>query len=56
MEKVTNLPVEQQEPSIELAVYTEKQIQEKKLRKPQVSEYEKTFDPFILLSKKRYGR
>ena len=40
--------------SIELAVYTEKQIQEKKLRKPQVLEYEKTFDPFILLSKKRY--
>ena len=40
--------------SIELAVYTEKQIQKKKLREPQILEYEKTFDPFILLSKKRY--
>lgn len=40
--------------SIELAIYTEKQIQKHKLRHPQVLEYEKTFDPFILLSKKRY--
>lgn len=40
--------------SIELAQYTEKEIQKTKLRHPQVLEYEKTFDPFILLSKKRY--
>ena len=40
--------------SIELAIYTEKEIQKTKLRLPQVLEYEKTFDPFILLSKKRY--
>lgn len=40
--------------SIELAIYTEKEIQKTKLRKPQFLEYEKTFDPFILLSKKRY--
>ena len=40
--------------SIELAVHTQNQIQIKKLRDPQVLEYEKTFDPFILLSKKRY--
>tara|TARA_B100000575_G_scaffold294664_1_gene312892 strand:- start:7468 stop:11382 length:3915 start_codon:yes stop_codon:yes gene_type:complete len=40
--------------SIELAQFTEKEIQKTKLRHPQVLEYEKTFDPFILLSKKRY--
>ena len=40
--------------SIELAIYTEKQIQKHKLRHPQFLEYEKTFDPFVLLSKKRY--
>tara|TARA_B110000211_G_scaffold221781_1_gene269795 strand:- start:4310 stop:7627 length:3318 start_codon:yes stop_codon:yes gene_type:complete len=39
--------------SIELAVQTEKQMA-KILKKPQYLEYEKTFDPFILLSKKRY--
>ena len=40
--------------SIELAIYTEKKIQKNILRAPQNLEYEKTFDPFILLSKKRY--
>jgi len=40
--------------SIELAIYTEKEIQRTQLRPPQNLEYEKTFDPFILLSKKRY--
>ena len=40
--------------SIELAIYTEKEIQKTKLRDPQFLEYEKTFDPFCLLSKKRY--
>ena len=40
--------------SIELAIYTEKEIQKNILRPPQNLEYEKTFDPFILLSKKRY--
>ena len=40
--------------SIELAIYTEKEIQRTILRAPQNLEYEKTFDPFILLSKKRY--
>ena len=40
--------------SIELAIYTEKKIQRTILRAPQNLEYEKTFDPFILLSKKRY--
>ena len=40
--------------SIELAIYTDKQIQANILKAPQVLEYEKTFDPFILLSKKRY--
>lgn len=40
--------------SIELAIYTEKKIQATILRAPQNLEYEKTFDPFILLSKKRY--
>ena len=39
--------------NIELAIYTEKKI-EKILEKPQNLEYEKTFDPFILISKKRY--
>ena len=45
---------EAREKSIELAIYTEKEIQKNKLKEPQVLEYEKTFDPFILLSKKRY--
>ena len=40
--------------SIDLAIYTEKEIQRTILRPPQNLEYEKTFDPFILLSKKRY--
>jgi len=40
--------------SIELSIYTEKEIQKTKLRDPQFLEYEKTFDPFCLLSKKRY--
>tara|TARA_Y100000991_G_scaffold215628_1_gene206962 strand:- start:1164 stop:4976 length:3813 start_codon:yes stop_codon:yes gene_type:complete len=39
--------------NIELAQYTEHQIQ-KILEHPQNLEYEKTFDPFILISKKRY--
>lgn len=39
--------------NIQLAQYTEKEIQ-KILEKPQVLEYEKTFDPFLLISKKRY--
>jgi DNA polymerase elongation subunit (family B) len=42
------------EKSIKLAIETEHAIQEKKLRAPQVLEYEKTFHPFILFSKKRY--
>jgi DNA polymerase elongation subunit (family B) len=42
------------EKSIKLAIETEHAIQEKKLRDPQVLEYEKTFHPFILFSKKRY--
>ena len=45
---------EARQKSIELAIYTEKKIQKTKLKAPQVLEYEKTFDPFILLSKKRY--
>ena len=40
--------------SIDLAIYTEKKIQTEILRAPQYLEYEKTFDPFILISKKRY--
>ena len=40
--------------SIDLAIQTEKGIQSKILREPQVLEYEKTFDPFILFGKKRY--
>lgn len=40
--------------SIKLAIDTEHAIQEKILRAPQVLEYEKTFHPFILFSKKRY--
>ena len=40
--------------SIELAIQTDQQIQANILKAPQVLEYEKTFDPFILLSKKRY--
>ena len=40
--------------SIDLAIYTEKKIQSEILRAPQNLEYEKTFDPFILISKKRY--
>jgi DNA polymerase elongation subunit (family B) len=40
--------------SIDLAIQTEKGIQSKILREPQVLEYEKTFDPFILCGKKRY--
>lgn len=42
------------EKSIKLAIETEHAIQEKKLKAPQVLEYEKTFHPFILFSKKRY--
>jgi DNA polymerase elongation subunit (family B) len=40
--------------SIKLAIQTEHAIQETILRAPQVLEYEKTFHPFILFSKKRY--
>ena len=40
--------------SIELAIQTDQQIQKNILKAPQVLEYEKTFDPFLLLSKKRY--
>ncbi len=40
--------------SIELGVYSEKEIGRTKLKEPQVLEYEKTFHPFILFSKKRY--
>ena len=39
--------------AIELGLYTEKMIANI-LEKPQVLEYEKTFDPFVLISKKRY--
>jgi DNA polymerase elongation subunit (family B) len=39
--------------AIELGLYTEKKIANI-LDKPQVLEYEKTLDPFVLLSKKRY--
>jgi DNA polymerase elongation subunit (family B) len=40
--------------SIKLAIDTEHAIQQTILRAPQVLEYEKTFHPFILFSKKRY--
>jgi len=40
--------------SIKLAIDTEHAIQKTILRDPQVLEYEKTFHPFILFSKKRY--
>ncbi len=40
--------------SIELGIYSEKEIGRTKLKEPQVLEYEKTFHPFILFSKKRY--
>ena len=39
--------------AIELGIETEKKIANI-LDKPQVLEYEKTFDPFVLISKKRY--
>lgn len=40
--------------SIKLGMYTDAEIQRTKLKEPQVLEYEKTFHPFILFTKKRY--
>jgi len=40
--------------SIELGIQTDEAIQRTILKAPQVLEYEKTFHPFILFSKKRY--
>jgi DNA polymerase elongation subunit (family B) len=40
--------------SIQLGIQTDKAIQATRLKEPQVLEYEKTFHPFILFSKKRY--
>jgi DNA polymerase elongation subunit (family B) len=40
--------------SIKLGIQTDEAIQRTKLKEPQVLEYEKTFHPFILFTKKRY--